>query len=280
MTAPIHWQIREIQHLLRQDGRLHILLQYALHANVRLRAWPSNDLMQRQTGYASAAVSAAKRWLIDHYAIVPVAYVHRVGEEKRLHQRKEIYQLTGAIWLTEADDKSFGKGAVIPYLHLNPEGLESIVFILEQLGKPLIIERLNFRSPKLSESEHEGNKRKTLKGSQDSAGGKGEDRTNPMYDAIKDVWQLEGALNGDFAKMLMGTATKAGFKEYNLNPPMTPDEVRKWAAWWKLGHPDLTMLQGHGKVYSSVVTWRKAGSPDTPKPKTPKKQYRQYKPGE
>lgn len=85
-------------------------------------------------------------------------------------------------------------------------------------------------------------------------------KSNPMYDAIKAVWKYTAALNTDMAKMLTGKATKKGWKEYNITPAMTPDEVIAWAAWYRRtelkGNPDLNMLANHAGVQSSVYYWR------------------------
>ena len=87
-------------------------------------------------------------------------------------------------------------------------------------------------------------------------------RANPMYDAIKAVWKYTAALNTDMAKMLTGKAIKKGWKEYNITPAMTPDEVIAWAAWYRRtelkGDSDLNMLEVRAKIQSSVYYWREA----------------------
>lgn len=85
-------------------------------------------------------------------------------------------------------------------------------------------------------------------------------KTDPMYDAIKAVWKYMAGLNGDMAKMLTGKAVKKGWKEYNITPAMTPDEVVEWAAWYRKaelgGDSKLNMLANHAGVQSSVYYWR------------------------
>jgi hypothetical protein len=81
-----------------------------------------------------------------------------------------------------------------------------------------------------------------------------------MYDAIKDVWGYTAARNGQMAQLLTGTATKKGYVEYNLDQPVTPDELRQWAAWYRktaLGADEkLNMVEELIKVQSSITRWQ------------------------
>jgi len=80
---------------------------------------------------------------------------------------------------------------------------------------------------------------------------------NPMYDAIKDVWGYTAARNGQMAALLLGTSTKKGYAEYNLEQPITPDELRQWAAWYRKtargGDDKLNMVEELVKVQSSIT---------------------------
>lgn len=89
---------------------------------------------------------------------------------------------------------------------------------------------------------------------------KAERPRNPMYDAIKDVWGYTAARNGQMAALLNGTSTKKGYSEYNLDEPITPDELLQWAAWYRktaLGGDDkLNMVEELIKVQSSITRWQ------------------------
>jgi hypothetical protein len=83
---------------------------------------------------------------------------------------------------------------------------------------------------------------------------------NPMYDAIKDVWGYTAARNGQMAAVLNGTSTKKGYSEYNLEQPITPDELRLWAAWYRRtalgGDAKLNMVEELIKIQSSITRWQ------------------------
>jgi hypothetical protein len=87
-------------------------------------------------------------------------------------------------------------------------------------------------------------------------------KTDGMYEAVKDVFGHEGGMNKDFQKMLVGTATKAQHKPYNMpqDNPVTPDELRAWAKWYRRvelnGNQSLTMVQSPAKVQSSLLKYR------------------------
>lgn len=91
---------------------------------------------------------------------------------------------------------------------------------------------------------------------------------NPMYDAIFKVWKLAAGMNGDMEKMLLGTATKKGYKEYNLEEPITPEELLDWAAWWRhtelKGDQTMNMLGVREKIQSSITYWQAIGKPKAP----------------
>lgn len=131
--SDLNWKLRDYLHELRDDGRLYVLLTIYLHRNGRNRSYPSNKRIMKSTGYASAPVSEAIKWLIEHKAFLLVPYDKRVGEEVRLPKRKNIYQLTGVIELD---------GKLIEYLFMTPEGWHSIIYELRQLGESSLSEHL------------------------------------------------------------------------------------------------------------------------------------------
>jgi hypothetical protein len=77
------------------------------------------------------------------------------------------------------------------------------------------------------------------------------------YEAVFETFKYTGGRNMDMQKMLRGEATKKGYAEYNLDPPLrTPDELLKWRDWWLADHDDLSILEARDKVQSSIGTWR------------------------
>jgi hypothetical protein len=82
---------------------------------------------------------------------------------------------------------------------------------------------------------------------------------NDWYDVVFEVWGYAGALNGAMGKMLQGTATAAAFKAGNVTVPLTPDDVRQWAKWYRANHlrgdPDMNMLEDRLKIASSIENW-------------------------
>ena len=94
-------------------------------------------------------------------------------------------------------------------------------------------------------------------------------KPNLWYDAIKHVWGYTGALNGEMQKMLRGESKDAAFKKANINPPMTPAELIKWAAAYRSvklkDNPDMTMLGKRLDIQSEITAWRAGdyhGEPD------------------
>lgn len=83
---------------------------------------------------------------------------------------------------------------------------------------------------------------------------------NPMYDAIHAVWGYTASYNGEMAKMLLGVSTRKGFREYNLERPVTPDDLKAWARWYLAtelkGDPNLNMLEDRMKIQSSITAWQ------------------------
>lgn len=144
MSLTFDWNVRSVIHVFK-GASLHVLLALLAHQNQRGRCWPSNDLLMRETGYKSAAITKAIQYLEEIKAIVKVPYEHRVGKETSLHQRKNIYQITGVLMHNEL---------IYPYLLMTPETVLSIVDELELLGKYSLCEYLK---SEYSLSEHEVN---------------------------------------------------------------------------------------------------------------------------
>ncbi len=125
-VSDFHWNFRKHLKHFRPDGRLHVLMSIYLHKNIRLRSWPSNELIHDETDLSSASVSKAIKWLSDIHAIMLVPYGKRVGDEKKLAKRKHIYQLTGVMKID---------GKFRPYLNLSPEGWSGIIQEIKELNE-------------------------------------------------------------------------------------------------------------------------------------------------
>jgi hypothetical protein len=87
---------------------------------------------------------------------------------------------------------------------------------------------------------------------------------NAMYDAIEDVWGYMGARNVQYQRLLSGTPI-APFSEYVHEElkaqPVTPDELRSWAQWWKGQHPTLTLVSKPDTMPKSILEWRALQKP-------------------
>lgn len=81
------------------------------------------------------------------------------------------------------------------------------------------------------------------------------------YDAVKATWGFTGARNGGMAKMLRGEATKAPYRDYNLETPLTnPAQLADWKRWYlnvkQRGKPDAILVSAADKVQSSIGEWQ------------------------
>lgn len=121
----LNWRLRPYVKELRDEGRLALLVVFILHANIRLRCWPSSPLLVEETGWASESVAAAKKWLLARGAVALVPYRYRVDEELDLPKAQHVYQLTGAMLI---DDKP------VPYLYMTPEAERAIQGVLSNIS--------------------------------------------------------------------------------------------------------------------------------------------------
>lgn len=110
--AVLHWEMREILHIMQQEGRLNVLIAMILRANGRLRCYPSLETLVKDTGLSIATVNRAKNWLAECGFITIVSYTKRVDEEIDLNRRHNVYQLTG---VCTVDGKEY------TYLFMTPE---------------------------------------------------------------------------------------------------------------------------------------------------------------
>jgi len=130
MGLPFDWNMRTLMPIMREAGigreaRIPVLLSLVLRANLRLRCWPSIDTICKDTGSGREAVTAAIKWLEERKMIYNVPYQYRIGAEKKLHNRKSVYQLTG---IAEIDGETY------KYLFISDALKDQIADELSELG--------------------------------------------------------------------------------------------------------------------------------------------------
>lgn len=125
--ATLHWELRDLLPELRDEGRLNTLIAMLLHANIRLRCYPSLDLLVKETGFGIEAVNRAKNWLIKRGLAVKVPYKLRVDEERKLPNRQNVYQLTGVYALPT--------GEILHYLYMTPEAFNELQARIQEIQK-------------------------------------------------------------------------------------------------------------------------------------------------
>ncbi len=115
--ATLAWELRSALPYLREEGRLAVLMALVLHTNIRMRCWPSTHTLTKETGWNSASVTKAKKWLQEHGAFALVPFAKRLDEEEALPRRQHVYQMTGILRI---------EGRIICYLYLTPEARAAI----------------------------------------------------------------------------------------------------------------------------------------------------------
>lgn len=160
--SDLNWNLRDILSEFK-GSRLHVFMSIYLHKNLRNRSWPSNDLIAEETGLSSAPISESISWLLSQGVVMLVPYDKRMGDETKLPNRKNIYQLTGVVLVD---------GEYHPYLNMTPEGWYSTAADLELLGDSLLSKQLENSDSLLSKrlfSKRKGIKElKALEGIKDS----------------------------------------------------------------------------------------------------------------
>lgn len=128
MSFPLNYAIRDTQGALK--GNLGWLFtMYYLHCDGVLRCYPSNELLKQETGIAhDATIQKHRDKLIAMKALIAVPIDKRITEnEKKLHPRRFVYQITGIMELPD--------GKIIPTVYINsPEELTTQAALLEDLG--------------------------------------------------------------------------------------------------------------------------------------------------
>lgn len=80
-----------------------------------------------------------------------------------------------------------------------------------------------------------------------------------MTQAVVDVFGVRGKQQNHIANMLLGRSTTGTWKECNLTPAATPDEVRKFGAWFnrKMGGKDYQLRKAES-IQSYFIEYRNA----------------------
>lgn len=258
-----HWDMKDFMFELTRDdsnpkahrsARLAVLMQLMFRANQRLRCWPSTKTLCKSTGFNQPAVVEARNWIIAHHAVVLVPYEKRAGDEKKLPVRQSVYQLTGVLKLT---------GRVVPYLLMSPEMFQTVTAELENIGSD--VSEVKTSVSEVSVSEPKGIT--IIKGIPETLSSDGEKpKRNEWYDVVSEIWKYTASLNTVMAQMLQGVAKQHGYKEYNLEKPITCEQLRKWACWYRKtelkGDDKLNMLAKPLQVQSSITHWQQLGMPE------------------
>lgn len=258
-----HWDMKDFMFELTRDdknpkahrsARLAVLMQLMFRANQRLRCWPSTKTLCKSTGFNQPAVVEARNWIIEHHAVVLVPYEKRDGDERKLPVRQSVYQLTGVLKL---------QARVVPYLLMSPEMFATVTRELDNICNE--VSEVKISLSEVSVSETKGIT--ILQGIPERLSADGDKpKRNEWYDAVFDVWKYTASLNTVMAQMLQGVAKQHGYKQYNLEKPITPEQLRKWAVWYRKtelkGDDKLNMLAKPLQVQSSITHWQQLGMPE------------------
>lgn len=262
-----NWQIRTELHHFKNEGRLAILVCMVLHKNTRNRAYPSVQTLAKETGYKKTAIVAGVQWLLDHYALIPVAYEYRAGDEKKLHKRRNIYQVTGVIEL---------EGKFHRYLHMNPEQWSGVLEEINAISKGSDFEPLKVHISELQNSEPQegisnsskgipkkGVSRKSAKGSKTPT--IPAEQMNPMKDALVEAFGWKWELMTQSEKGLIQVTAK---ELCTVN--FAPDRVASLHAWCKAKFTDFSprALVGHLSEYRAAQLNSASAAPTVPRKET------------
>lgn len=232
----LNWELRDNGGDLGSDKGWLLTLLY-LHSNPRGRCWPSMKRLAENAGCGLAKADNIVDWLEEHGAIIKVPYNKRELEEKDLHQRKTVYQLTGIVKL----EKGW-----LAYLKLDhPEQINTFTALINAVAdfspvKDSIIKILTAKfliiENSITESEgiesYEGIPRKA-KGTTTPKLSRHEKRMagDPLYAAAASVWQTDanGWLN-NLTNMFRGKSKTGEWEKNNfaIDKLPTPETVISW----------------------------------------------------
>ena len=246
MSTSIHWCIRDFYGThLQPGGRWDVLTILMTHTNIRLRCWPSIDILVKETGRSRSTVIDAKTWLLIHGAIQLVPYKHRRDEEAKLPPRQHLYQITGQILI---------EGEYQPYLHMNPE------------AKAEIIASLSNSSPsESSPSEPKGiDSIEGIPNIKDISATKSRKRTEPEFpkewhDAIWDTLQVNihggNASRGQIARIKQGLIAEMKVSCPDHLATLNVDLPKMYASY-KPEDPTFSKPTVPGTIVTFLNVWR------------------------
>lgn len=249
-----------------------LLVNLYWQTNAHLRCWVGTNKLAKQCDVASATLDKALDWLVEHSAVIKVPFDKRHNEEKKLHQRKTVYQLTGVIKINDEWKR---------YIEVaNPETMYTIATLIGEINFSLAeILRAEFSIAKILTGENEGNKE--LEGNPESRQGhtrKTKTRTsrpvtpkdktdspngavakpNPFFEAISKAFNIpiDAGMIKQYAAFLAGTATKGDWKTYRVEPGMNAEDVTQFGVWYKSTYPKLSPPSKPMTIQKYIYEWR------------------------
>lgn len=200
---------------LYKEHRVGVLFFLILHANVRLRCWPSVDRIVEKTTISRPVVIKAVKWLEEHCAIELVPFNKRVDDELQLPPRQHVYQLTGFIeW----------EGERIKYLYFSPingdrhtQSKDSLLSKVKNLDDQESLPKLGIDSPSGNHSESKETRTNFTTS---------EDVKNAfaiMCYGTKDAWKLNAKVMSKAIRDLCKYEDRA----------ISKDDLIAFRQWWK-----------------------------------------------
>lgn len=90
----------------------------------------------------------------------------------------------------------------------------------------------------------------------------------PMIYEVQVEFNVDGWKSRWIAETLLGKATRAGWKEFNVSPPLVPDDVKPFVAHYREtvlgGNQNKPVVQNAEGLQSAALVWMKAGKPKSP----------------
>jgi hypothetical protein len=263
MSGIIHGTSYKILHLMRDPGpTLAIYWDYIARANNDNVAWPSLKTLAKDTGWGKTAINEARQWLIDHQALEPVTdYTRPQWREKEPQElarlrnldKAQYFRPTGYIVVdgkqydllyvarnqeadepeqpepddTEISDVPLGVTST-PARHQPERDVNASGPELNIKGKALDITPVSPVGEQTRADEPEPDD--TEISDVDSW------TWRSVQKAVNDVFKHGNpamyGVSGDIAHMMLGTAVKKAYAEYNFANPVTEIEVMAFGLWY------------------------------------------------
>lgn len=203
----------------------------------------------------------------DTWKVIPVTLQRKGEGKKKGTARGRVYNLLNELIEARYIERIYhrdseGKVADVEYIiHERPHPLPA----LQEMEDQEMEKQHNRNKRKVGSKERE--KKDSVSATQDTQ----PDTPNPapkqrpMYDAVFAVWGHIGGLNGDYQSFLLNKATKKQYKDCNVEPPVTPDELLSWNKWYRQRNmrEGFIMLNSASKIQSSIAEYRRSLLPKT-----------------